>query len=96
MALEAAPYAVLAVEEMPRGIVPRLFLSDGTVEPLDPASLRLGDDGVLRCVVKGDREAQFTRAGQLALGARLEEDPPGSGSYTLLVNGRPWPVRRPR
>ena len=96
MALEAAPYAVLAVAEAPRGLAPRLFLSDGTEEPLDPATLRLGDDGVLRCVVKGDREAQFTRAGQQALGARLDEDPPGSGSYTLLVNGRRWPVGRPR
>jgi len=96
VAIEAAPYAVLAVEEAPRGIAPRLRLSDGSEELLDPATLELGDDGVLRCAVKGDRPARFTRAGQLALGARLEEDPPGSGSYTLLVNGRRWPVRRPR
>jgi hypothetical protein len=91
--LEAAPYAVRAVlPDAAEGGIPRLRLSDGTEEPLDPESLSLGPDGVLGCVVKGGHRACFTRAGQLALGALLEEDPPGSGRFALDVNGRRWPV----
>ena len=61
----------------------------------NPGTLSLGGDGVLRCTVKGDHPARFTRAGQLALGALLQEDPPGSGGFALVVNGRRWPVRAP-
>jgi hypothetical protein len=93
--IEAAPYAVQAVMPAQAGGVPRLRLSDGTEEPLDAATLSFGADGVLRCTVKGDHPARFTRAGQLALGALLQEDPPGSGSFALVVNGRRWPVRGP-
>ena len=93
VALEAAPYAVRAV--LPgEGGPPRLRLSDGSEEALDPGTLALGADGVLTCTVKRDRPARFTRAGQLALGALLQEDPPGSGRFTLDVNGRRWPVPR--
>lgn len=95
VAVEAAPYAVVGLRPGASGEAPLLSLSDGTGERLDPATLALGPDGVLRCTVKGDHPARFTRAGQLALGALLEEDPPGSGSFALLVNGRRWPVRSP-
>lgn len=87
-----APYAIRGVEAG-GGRAPVLHLSDGSREPLDPATLTLGGDGVLRCVVKGAHRARFTRAGQIALGLALDEDPPGSGRYTLTVNGARWPVR---
>lgn len=87
----AAPFAVRAVLPATPAS-PRLRLSDGSEEPLDPGSLTLGPDGVLRCTVKGGHAARFTRAGQLALGALLEEDPPGSGRCALDVNGRRWPI----
>ncbi len=95
VSIEAAPYAVQAVLPAPDGGLPRLRLSDGSEEPLDPAGLTVGLDGVLRCLVKGDHRARFTRAGQLALGALLEETPPGSGSFALVVNGRRWPIPGP-
>jgi hypothetical protein len=96
VALEATPYAVRAV--LPGAVsgeargIPRLRLSDGSEELLDPASLSLGADGVLACRVKHGQDARFTRAGQLALGALVEEDPPGSGRFALDVNGRRWPL----
>jgi hypothetical protein len=92
VAIAEAPYAVRAV--LPAGAdgLPRLRLSDGSEELLDPATLALGPDGVLGCTVKRDRPARFTRAGQLALGALLEEDPAGSGRYALVVKGVRWPV----
>ena len=95
VAIEAAPYAVQAVLPAQGGAAPRLRLSDGSEEPLDPATLRLDRDGVLQCTVKGDHLARFTRAGQLAMGAVLEENPPGSGALALIVNGRRWPIRHP-
>lgn len=95
VSIEAAPYAVRAIVPAPDGGAPRLRLSDGSEERLDPASLTLAADGVLCCTVKGDHPARFTRAGQLALGALLEEDPPGSGCFTLLVNSRRWRIRGP-
>jgi len=92
--VEDAPYAVRAVTPSPAGGAPLLHLSDGTAEPLDPAGLTCGADGVLRCRVKGGHRARFTRAGQLALGAALSEDPPGSGRFVLYVNGERRSVGR--
>jgi uncharacterized protein len=91
--VEDAPYAVRGVlDDGGDGGAPLLVLSDGTHEPLDPTTLAVDGDGVLRCVVKGAHEARFTRAAQVALGLRLEEDPPGAGRYALTAGGRRWPV----
>ncbi len=95
VAIAAAPYAVRGLAPAAGGGLPRLLLSDGTEDRLDPTTLSLGRDGVLRCAVKGDHPARFTRAGQHALGSLLEEDPPGSGCFALVVNGRRWRVRGP-
>jgi hypothetical protein len=91
--LEATPYAVRGLGDRAPGEAPLLLLSDGTRERLDPETLSLGADGVLRCVVKGGHEARFTRAGQLALGTELEEDPAGSGGYAITVGGRRFVIR---
>jgi len=76
----------------PRGVT--LLLAGGREAPLRPETLRVGEDGVLRCALP-DAPARFTRAGQLALGIQLEEDPPGSGLFTLVLAGRRHPVRGP-
>jgi hypothetical protein len=53
---------------------PLLELSDGTQEPLDPASLDPDGEGVFTCGVKGGRaQARFSRDAQAALGELLEE-----------------------
>lgn len=89
-----APYAVRGVVPDPGGGAFVLRLSDGSSEPLDPASLRIGADGVLRCVVKGGHEARFTRPAQVTIGLSLEEEPSGSGTYLLAAGGRRWPLGR--
>lgn len=92
--IAGAPYAVLGVLDAAPGTPPPLLLSDGSREPLDPATLSLGEDGVLRCSVKGGAHAaRFSRAAQVALGLALEEDPPGSGRFHLRVGRSRWPVR---
>ncbi len=92
--VEDAPYAVLGVLEAGPDAPPPLLLSDGSREALDPATLSVGDDGVLRCSVKGGAHAaRFSRAAQVALGLALEEDPPGSGRFLLRVGRSRFPVR---
>lgn len=92
--LEDAPYAVRGVEWSAEGAAPILLLSDGTREPLDPTTLRVDAEGVLHCTVKGAHRAGFTRAGQLALGVALDEDPPGSGRFALTLGGIRHDVRQ--
>jgi hypothetical protein len=67
-----------------------LHLTDGSVEPLDPASLGLGRDGVLCCRVKGGHRARFQRSAQASLGALLEE--PAPGRFQLRLGERAWPL----
>jgi len=87
--VDETPWAVRGVRL--EGGTATLLLAGGREVPLLPASLRLGADGVLRCAVP-EGPARFTRAGQLALGSQLEEDPPGSGRFALVLAGRRHPV----
>jgi hypothetical protein len=86
------PWIVRGVDAADGAATPALLLSDASREPLDPATLRLGGDGVLRCTISRGRPARFARAAQIALGMALEEDPPGSQSFVLEVGGRRWRV----
>lgn len=92
VAIERAPYVVRGTLDGPDG-APWLFLSDGSREPLDPRTLALDADGVLRCEVKGGRPASFSRSAQITLGLALEESPPGSGRFELVLGAVRHPVR---
>ena len=92
VSVEIAPWVVRGVLDGPDG-APWLLLSDGTREPLDPRTLSIDADGVLRCEVKAGRPASFSRAAQIALGLALEERPLGSGRYELTLGGVRHPVR---
>ena len=80
--VEDAPFIVDALRIEPvgssetgGGVTLRLF--DGTEEPLDPATLCLGDDGVVYARVKGGRfEARFSRHAQTQLAPVLTDDEP--------------------
>jgi hypothetical protein len=93
--------AIVEIGETPwvvRGVLlegpePLLLLANGEREPLDPDSLSVGADGVLRCRVRRGEPARFARSAQVALGLALDEDPPGSGRYLLALGGRRWTVR---
>lgn len=66
-----------------------LGLFDGTEEPLDPASLRVAQDGAVYATVKaGAFEARFSRHAQAALAPILiEADPP-----VVRIAGRDVPI----
>ncbi|MGB8931846.1 MAG: hypothetical protein WCC48_11420 [Anaeromyxobacteraceae bacterium] len=86
------PFVVRAVGGLEAGGHPWILLADGHREPLDPATLRVDAEGLLRCTVKGSAPARFSRAAHAALGAALDESPEGSGAYVLELAGRRWPV----
>jgi hypothetical protein len=88
--IEDTPWVVTAVEgDPPGGFV--VVLNDETHEPLDVASLRVGDDDVLYCRVKGGRhEARFLRPAYYEL-LRHAEPGPG-GRAELPVGGRRMPI----
>lgn len=88
------PWIVRGVVAGGDGELPVLLVSDGSREPLDPGTLRLGDDGVLRCALSRGRAARFGRSAHVALGMMLEEDPPGSASFVLPTPSRRWRVAR--
>lgn len=88
-AVEATPFFIETIEPIPGGAGLALVLSDGTREPLDLETLRLDDDGVLRCGVKGrTAEARFGRLAQLALEPWLVDSEPPA----IEVGGRRHPI----
>ena len=90
VAVEETPWLVRglrAADEPPGALT--LLLCGGREAPLDPSTLRAGADGILRCRLPGGALARFTRAGQSALGERLQEDPddPNPARAVLVVGG---------
>ncbi len=73
---------------------PVLHLGDGSVEPLDPRTLRVDAEGVLHCTVKGSHRCRFTRSAQIDLGLVLDEDPAAPGGFALRLDGASFPVGR--
>ena len=83
--VEGAAYRVNAIDTDESRVY--LRLSDRTGEALDPATLRLGEDGVLTARVKGGRaQARFSRDAQYALGQLLV--PEGTGAVVVLPRAR--------
>ncbi len=89
--VDDAPYAVRGLTS--GGGWPQLHLSDGSVEPLDPATLTVDASGVLHCLVKGGHRGRFRRAAQIELGLALEEDPAEPRRFLLRLGDRSYPVR---
>ena len=58
--LEDTAYFVVGLDD---AVLPwRITLADGSVEPLVPATLKLGAENQVYCRVKGQHSARFTRA----------------------------------
>jgi hypothetical protein len=90
VAVDGTPFVVTAVVEEGGGAT--LRLAGGAVEPLQPATLRVGADGVLRATLASGHAARFSRSAQIALGILLVEDPSAPGGFRLPLGGRSWPV----
>jgi uncharacterized protein len=65
-----------------------LLLSDGSVETLDPATLRIGANHIPYCRVKSRRyEARLSRAAYYKLTKHLEQDA-SNDTFFLSLNGQ--------
>ena len=86
------PWVVTRLER--RGDRLHAFLNDGTEEAVDPASLRLGADGVPYCAEKGATfEARLSRAATFQLLALADYDE-ASGRGVLRLGGDEYPLAR--
>jgi hypothetical protein len=89
--VDDAPLVVRTVSHGARGEV-TLGLSDGTLEPLNPATLRVDADDVPYCDVKsGTLPARFDRTAAYTL---LERARPDAGGYVLALASGEYPVKR--
>jgi hypothetical protein len=88
--VEDAPFVVVRFEADGEGWA--LWLSDGSREALDPATLTLRRGEVPYCRVKDGRfEARFSRAATWQL-LQCVETEPGDGPPTLAAFGRRYPL----
>jgi hypothetical protein len=90
--VDDAPFVITRVEPRDGGL--GMILNDGTQEPLDPATLRIGARDIPYAAVKQGRfEARFNRAAAWQL-LRLADYDEASGAGSLRVSGAEWPLRR--
>lgn len=91
VAVVDAPYGVRGVTAERQGLL--AHLTDGSTEPLDPATLTLDAAGVLHCRVKGgSHRARLTRAAQVGLGLLVEESPDAPGRFVLRLGAALYPI----
>jgi hypothetical protein len=91
--VEDTPYVVTAVENAADGRF-TLELNDGSSEPLDPTSLRVGAAHVLYCGVKhGEERARFLRPAYYQLAQHIEEVTPGEFRLRCARATYPIPQR---
>ena len=88
--VDDAPFFVRALRVEPARVV--LALSDGTEEPWDPSTTRIGPDGALYARVKrsapgGPYEAKFTPHAQASL-EPLVVEPEGGEGVAIMIGGR--------
>jgi hypothetical protein len=92
IAVEDTPYVVRSVADDGKGGF-ILMLNDEEREPLDPATLEVGKDNVLYCLVKqGESRARFLRNAYYHLSSRFSADE-GGGAFSILIGDRRYPIR---
>jgi len=70
-----------------------VLLNDETLEELDCASLRIGDQNILYCTVKADgHDARFLRSSYYQIAEFFDYDEAGD-SYFLPLNGARYPIK---
>jgi uncharacterized protein len=88
--VDDTPYVVRQIDgDVERGL--RVILNDGSTEPLDPQTLRSGEDHAFYCRVKqGEFEARLLRPAHYALARFVEID--SAGRFRLCLGGSSFPI----
>jgi hypothetical protein len=87
--VEDTPFVVRQLEGDPQSGF-RITLNDGTTEPLDPATLRVGADNAFVCRVKGgEAEARLLRPAHHALARWVRQD---TGGFVLECGNTRHPI----
>ena len=87
---EDTVFVVQSVDLDANGGGATLTLTGGIEEPLDPATLSVGDASVLYAKVKGGRfAARLTRKAYYELARHIT---PRDGAFVLTLGGRHWPI----
>jgi hypothetical protein len=88
--VEDTPFVVRRIEGDPSTGL-QVVLNDGTIEPLDPATLRVGADNAFRCRVKnGEHEARLLRPAHYQLAGWVTAA--DGGRFILRMGGRAHPI----
>ena len=94
--VEAAPYRGLGIEVAGTCAGPGYLLvrlNDGSVEPFDPATFWIADDGVPYCLVRNRaHKVQFTAESYRQLSAFITEEA-GTGRHFLQIGSRRIPLQ---
>ena len=95
--VEDAPFVVKSVHrtvsETDYRAAIHLLLSDDTVEPLDPETLRIGNDNVLYCSIKNEAfDARFLRASYYQLADDIEYDE-SRNDFFIRLNGHRYFIK---
>lgn len=93
--VDDTPLVVRALRLEPDGAV-ALQLSDGAEERLDPTTLTIDTEGVLRCWVRGGRiEARLATSAAAVLAERITETSQGP-AVARPGHAQPWPLAKRR
>jgi hypothetical protein len=98
--VEDTPIVVKSVDEIadpegssegPESKTIGIFLSDSTLEKIDPESLRVGEGNVLYCDLQRGFPARFTRAAYYQIAAKIEFDE--KKGYVIPCNGKRYIIK---
>ncbi len=91
--VEDAPYVVVGIVDNGDGNL-SLELKDGAKEVFDPETFWINDQNIPYSMVRnGEFPARFSRPAYYELAQRIVSDEENQ-SFSLVLNGKSWPVRR--
>ncbi len=93
--VEDTPFVVRGVNRVDEGQEEAIHLDliDGTIEALEPSTLRIGADNVLYCSVKkGAFDARFSRAGYYQIADYIDYDSK-KDHFFIKLNGQKYPIQ---
>lgn len=86
--IEDAPYIIKRVDFRKRRFI--LHLNDGSMEVLNPDTLRMGKGNVLYCMVKKEAKARFSRSAYYQFAEYIKQDENG---YYVKSEGKKYYIQ---